>query len=521
MLMALLLPLGVWLIQVAATPRPAQARALLTNGIGGGVALASIVACAALVDLRFISAIFSNPESALLLLLYVPFVLLAFLIAHAPIANEGRISISAVLGALTSIGTFFAYRWIRGGWLAQLGAQMQLGHGAVDLAGISLIATLAGAAGAALTVRLKREQLANSIPKLPRASNATLALLGSVCVVVGTNVITSGTQPNVRLIFAALIAALGISAYSYFVARRGNVLWLARSLVAAALIVSAGGVLLPMEVVVLLGVCAAACVVLGAYFIEHKLNLRDDHATLSAALFPAVLGVLAVGVFADGSYGVGFNGVGARQYMRMLELGVVGVLGAYGISDIGQLSAQIVALVVCGGMAFAASALVAAPLLSLNRATVARSGAIQQIEDEADEIDDVPLIVEPILAADTPIIEAPLAPMTATSPQATFATATSVASATSLPSTSADVPVVIETIITEPEPPAQLAPPVAPESAESNPHQSLLERLHLSSRKKELPKSAGPARKVAYPSSVRQRKIIVPLTQDEIDKLKG
>ena len=74
-------------------------------------------------------------------------------------------------------------------------------------------------------------------------ARAALALLGGVCVLVGTNVITSGTQPNVRLIVAALIAALVVSAYSYFVARRGNVLWLARSLVAAALIVSAGGVL--------------------------------------------------------------------------------------------------------------------------------------------------------------------------------------------------------------------------------------------------------------------------------------
>ncbi len=209
-----------------------------------------------------------------------------------------------------------------GGWLATLGTNFGLGHGAVDFAGSSVVHAMGGMmafAGAIIIGprigKFKKDGTARAFPghDIPMAIIGTIILFfcwfsfnaGSTLsagdfrlAVVATNTMIAGAIGGLVAMFymwikygkpdpsmtcnGALAGLVAITAPCAFV-----------NGIASFFIGAVGGIL----------VCVAVP------FIENKLKIDDPVGAISVHCLNGVWGILALGLFADGTYGDGFNGV--------------------------------------------------------------------------------------------------------------------------------------------------------------------------------------------------------------------
>ncbi|MER2600418.1 MAG: hypothetical protein ABTQ73_12940 [Caldilineales bacterium] len=273
--------------------------------------------------------------------------------------------------------------WIwGGGWLANLGANLTLGHGFVDFAGGGLVHVLGGGAalaGLLLMVPRPAAPQARAEVLLPPVQLPMLAALGALLVLVGSlgwawaNPLldTPTLLPARGLINVVLAAAAGALAplgYTWFVADRADPLLTGRGLAAGAVIAAAAGSFIPPWAALLLGLLAGGLVPLLTYLVCEILRVPDDTGVVPVHLAAGLLGLLGVGLFADGLAGSGWNGIGAAEFLGGRGAGVAGALAAAGLPADwpGQMQAQligmaaIVALGVLGGAgAFGLIALIA------------------------------------------------------------------------------------------------------------------------------------------------------------------
>ena len=423
-LLSLLMPTGIWLLQSAATPRDQEARvaatgllvlvtaalayiatgfAIMFGGIGnllhtpefGGythvVALPVIDQNWGLFGLHgFFLSDAANVKVFALLISYLPLSVSSAMLMSSALGTRARLSVHLVFAAVIS-GVLFPVTgyWLwGGGWLAALGTNLNLGHGAVDIGGLSSAALVAGSAGLAWLVLGPRRAYQEN-PQLPdthfpfrAVSGIVLLLIGSVSYVAGNplypqSAVTAINVMALNSLVAVSMAIMLAVAYSVFASRRIDVLLASRAALAALILVGMGGFLLPPWTAVIAALIAVALSTIGYFYINEVLRLQDDAGAISAWNAPALFGALLSGLFASGSFTAGWNGVGTDGYLGITNLGVTGALpGGAVTGDPGQLTAQITSSLVL--LAF--STVAALPVAWLLRVIGARRPVVSQPE---------------------------------------------------------------------------------------------------------------------------------------------
>ncbi|HEX9118015.1 MAG TPA: hypothetical protein VGA61_18250 [Anaerolineae bacterium] len=314
-----------------------------------------------------------------------------------------------------------AGNWIwGGGWLANLGSNLDQGHGLVDAGGSGLVHLLGSAVTlAAILVffpRLPRRTARPGEPvPLPVARQPLLAVLGAGLLLAG-NAAWIVANPlldrqTIELTQIALNATLGTAAgavlpllYTWFVAGRPDLMMTARGVAAGSIAAAAAAPFVAPPIALAIGGAAGAVVPLAIFFVDHQIRLDDQTAAGSVHGLSGILGLLAVAVFANGRTGLGWNGVGATSYLGVAHQGVTGLLPAagYQVDFGGQLQAQIVGIVALALLGFFATWLALVPPVtlfhflnqhptgSLSAVVASRLGGGTTVEDLADLAPDDP-----------------------------------------------------------------------------------------------------------------------------------
>ncbi len=295
--------------------------------------------------------------------------------------------LSSLLGGVLVGGVLYplATNWVwGGGWLANLGVNLNLGHGFVDFAGAGTVHLLAAGVGLAglltLVPRRPRRSDEHAALPLPPVHLPLLASLGALLILAGSlgwawaNPLLDPASllPSrglVAVMLAAAAGALAPLAYTWFVADHPDPLLAARGLAAGAVIAAATGPFLPPWAVAALGLAAGLATPLLTYLMREVLRMDDDTGLTPVHLAASLLGLLAIGFFADGLAGAGWNGVDQGQFLGVRGQGVTGLLAAPTMQPDwpGQIQAQLIGVAALFGLAFAAGLAVFGLLALLTR----------------------------------------------------------------------------------------------------------------------------------------------------------
>ena len=346
-----LLPFGMWLVIFSSVHKTLRIRVLLSGIVACAVSTLAWIGLAGLFNtsVRWGDAAWVF-ELALVQMAAVG--VGTILACYGPLWTQ-----LPTLLLLCSITAPLAVQWLwRGGWLAVLGRTLNLGHGAIDLGGLSMTGLLIGIVALFTLLQLPRR---TAPQRAVFANGGTGALMGALVLALGAGTIfTQHTNADwgdivqayqIRFGLASLVATIFVLAYGMFVTGKVNWIWQARAVLACILVCSAAAITLPLGLVVGLGLVCGLFVTIGDFVVNQVVRLYDDCAAVASILLPSVLGLLLVGLFADGSYGAGINGVGLDQYLHVPNLGVVGLWNTH--ADPGQLSAQLMAVSMLSGLA--------------------------------------------------------------------------------------------------------------------------------------------------------------------------
>lgn len=354
-----------------------------------------------------------TPAAYGLFLAFLPWAVTATLIPL--LALRGRVP--AAISLLVGLGTgSLLYpligNWVwGGGWLAELGLNLDLAHGFVDFAGASTVHLLGAAvalAGILITWPERSQEVqpaaspaeAVSLPVTTAAETALdnpssvnrgsisggstddateeiplppvhlplLATLGAVLVMVGSlgwalaNPLVDWSHVPVSLTaLNVLLAATGGAAfplaYTWFVTSHPDPLMAARGLLAGAIAGCGAGPFIPPWAAILVGIVAGIIVPLAIYILQHRFGWDDRAAILSTSGIGGLLGGIATGFLADGRWGQGWNRIGEATYLSEAGQGVSGLFAASGLQSDwpGQMQAQIVGLATIALFVFVAA----------------------------------------------------------------------------------------------------------------------------------------------------------------------
>lgn len=241
-----------------------------------------------------------------------------------------------------------------GGWLANLGLNLNLGHGFVDAGGAGAIFLLGTGVALSGFLIIRPGRVVNQeLPQLPPIHFPLLMILGALLAVLGWSGLLLGNpliqEPIVpavvvmNLFLGAAGGALLTSLYSWFVTGQPNALAIGRGTVAGLVAVSAACAFIPAWAALVIGMVAGLLFLLGLYTWEQVLRLDDPSGTVATFGLPAVWGIVSIALFADGRWGAGWNGVGVQEYAGVAGQGVSGWLLAKGMqpAGLGQTYAQL------------------------------------------------------------------------------------------------------------------------------------------------------------------------------------
>jgi len=314
-----------------------------------------------LIGLRgfFLSSEAYNPDAYLLFMSHLPWVTTAVLVVLLALRKHLRPTQLWVLGLMTS-GLVYALfgNWVwGGGWLSNLGLNLELGHGFVDLGGSGAIFLLGAMVVLATYLLLKPQRSVEEAPaRLPPIHFPLLMVLGTLLALAGWpalvlgNVLAaeevSASLVGTNVLLAAAGGAMVALLYSWFVTGVPDALATGRGTVAALVAISAACGLVPAWAALLIGALAGLLLLVGLYVSEQVLHLEDSNAALTTFGVPGVWGLLAVAIFADGRWGAGWSGVGVGEYLGVEGQGISGLILAPGYQPAGasQLQAQLVGI---------------------------------------------------------------------------------------------------------------------------------------------------------------------------------
>jgi Amt family ammonium transporter len=325
----------------------------------------------------------ATPEALRLFFSQLPWVTTATLIPLLTLRGRAP-TVAAGLGGILVGALLYplAGNWVwGGGWLANLGHNLGLGHGLVDFAGSGLVHLLGAAVAWAgiITFLPRRPRREPDQPApLPPVHLPFLATLGAFLLVIGTvawvlanPLLDWATIDPSRLAVNVLLAAGAGAflplAYTWFVASRPDPLMAARGLAAALVAVSASAAFVPPWAALVIGGVAGLLTPLVCFVVDNLLRWDDPTAALTVHGLGGLWGLLAVGLLADGTSGAGWNAIGVDEYLHVAGQGVSGLWTAAGFQSDwpGQLQAQAVGLAAIGLFAFVVASVLLGPLAGL------------------------------------------------------------------------------------------------------------------------------------------------------------
>jgi Amt family ammonium transporter len=248
-----------------------------------------------------------------------------------------------------------------GGWLSQLGATMNWGHGYVDFAGSTVVHAVGGFTAMALAVILGPRLGKYGPDGKPRpfpAHNIAFVVIGTFILLFGWMGFNPGStlgSSDLRISVVAVntnLAAVAASAaamiFWYFMFGKPDISMACNGMLAGLVAITAPCAFVSPNSAVVIGILAGILVCLGVLFNERVIKVDDPCGAISVHGFCGWLGAISVGIFADGTYGAGWNGVGATTYLGKAGLGVTGLL--YG--DTSQFWMQLGGATLCAIYAF-------------------------------------------------------------------------------------------------------------------------------------------------------------------------
>jgi Amt family ammonium transporter len=264
------------------------------------------------------------------------------------LALKGRASsFTLILGALLVSTMIYPllgnWAW-GGGWLANLGSNLELGHGFVDFAGAGLVNLAGGTTAlAGILALIPRLKMKSEPARMPAVHLPIFAILGSILLLIGwlglslSNPLYLSAELSppliaVNLLLAASGSALSAIAYSWFTTGKADVLMTARGVASGLVATSASIPFVPPWAALAIGAISGLLLPLSMYFVERMLRLDDQAASISIHGISGIWGLLALAIFADGRYGAGWNGVGVGEYLGIAGQGVSGAIVAVGFS---------------------------------------------------------------------------------------------------------------------------------------------------------------------------------------------
>jgi Amt family ammonium transporter len=313
----------------------------------------------------------STPTAMALYLAYLPSLAVAVILPLLSL-RERMPGWMAALGGLLVAALIYptAGNWFSGGgWLMHTGETLGLGHGYVDLTGVSTAAVVGGLT-ALLGILFFGRRLPplpkDELPTLPPVHLPVLAVLGAILVIVGGIGLAAAnplhTAPGVitpraamNLMLAAAGGAFLPCLYTWFTTGAADSLMAARGAAAGALSVAAAMAFVPPWSALTLGAAAGLLVPLFTFVMRYILRIEDPTGAVPVGLLGGVLGVLAPGIFGDGWAGQGWNGISAETYLGVAGQGITGLFPAPGFAPDwpGQINAQLVGLAAIAALTMA------------------------------------------------------------------------------------------------------------------------------------------------------------------------
>jgi Amt family ammonium transporter len=252
---------------------------------------------------------------------------------------------------------FGAWVW-GGGWLAQLGYRLGLGHGAVDYAGSGVV-HLQGGALALVTAWLIGPRIgkydSEGKPRPILGHNIPMVMVGTFILAFGWFGFNAGSSlagadgrigiVATNTMLAGMSATLSATLYMWFKVGKPDPSMMCNGMLAGLVAITSPCAFVSPMGAFIIGAVAGILVVVSVFFWE-KIGIDDPVGAISVHGVNGAWGVLAVGLFADGTYGTGWNGVGATEYLGTTGAALKGVTGIF-YGDSKQLVAQVLEVVAC------------------------------------------------------------------------------------------------------------------------------------------------------------------------------
>ncbi len=256
---------------------------------------------------------------------------------------------------------FGAWTW-GGGWLSQLGNNVDLGLGYVDFAGSGVVHAMGGVAAltGAIVLGPRIGKFAkDGTPRVLPGHHIPMAMLGTFILLFGwfgfnaaSTLAATDVQFATVAANTAIAAAFGATVGMFWIMLRAgkpNPGMMANGMLAGLVAITAPCAFVDPWAAALIGTIAAVLVIESIFFVERRLKVDDPVGAISVHGACGIFGVLAVGIFSNGKYGAGWN------LTEGVDGGVTGIL--YGGSGGEQLIAQAIGaltiLVFFGALSFA------------------------------------------------------------------------------------------------------------------------------------------------------------------------
>lgn len=208
-----------------------------------------------------------------------------------------------------------------GGWLAQLGVNCRLGHGAVDYAGSSVVHLQGGSLALVLAWMIGPrigKYAPDGSPRPIFAHHMPMVMLGTFILAFGWfgfNAGSSlcGTTPQIAVVavntmLSSAAATVTACLYMWKVYGKPDPSMMCNGMLAGLVAITAPCAFVSPVAAFIIGLIAGLVVVWGVLFWE-RIGVDDPVGAISVHGVAGLWGIISVGLFANGTYGDGYNGV--------------------------------------------------------------------------------------------------------------------------------------------------------------------------------------------------------------------
>jgi ammonium transporter, Amt family len=248
-----------------------------------------------------------------------------------------------------------------GGWLAQMGVNWELGHGAVDFAGSGVVHAMGGIIGlaGALVIGPRLGKYRDGKPTPIPGHHVPMVVVGTFILafgwfgfnpgstLAGTDLRISAVVVNTML--AGVAGAIASMLTLYAMQVKPDPTMMCNGMLAGLVAITAPCAFVDSWAAVVIGGIAGCIVVLSVFFWDRR-GVDDPVGAISVHGVNGLWGVIALGLFANGKYGAGWNGVTRDEFVA--RFGSDGVRGLF-YGDASQLLAQLCDAAVVAAFGFA------------------------------------------------------------------------------------------------------------------------------------------------------------------------